>query len=167
MPLAHRPVWPVKVSLPLDIRGDWDKVEEGSFVPHREVPMAENKVKGNKAGQAKPTKMNAVRQAVKKLGKDAKAADIQKFVQNTFGLAMTVNHVYNCLSELRKQAKKKRLAKSQEKKGAASAPAPAVAPPRQPTGKGGVSLEDMAVTKGLLKRVGHDRLHALIDVLVQ
>ena len=142
-------------------------MKRGSFFPHREVPMTETKVNGDRAGQAKPTKMNAVRQALKKLGKDAKAADIQTFVKGTFGLAMTVSHVYNCLSEIRKQAKKKRLAKSQGKKEAASVPAPPVAQHRQPTGKGGVSLEDMAVAKGLLKRVGPDRLHPLIDVLVQ
>ena len=129
--------------------------------------MAETKANSGRAGQAKPTKMNAVRQALKKLGKDAKAADIQTFVKDTFGLAMTVNHVYNCLSELRKQAKKKRSAKSQGKKEAASAPAPAVAQHRQPTGKGGISLKDMAVAKGLLDRVGPDRLRALIDVLAQ
>jgi hypothetical protein len=117
--------------------------------------------------------MNAVRQTLKKLGKDTKAADIQKFVKDTFGLAMTVNHVYTCLSQLRKRAKKKRLAKSQAKQEAASAPAPAVAqhrpasPPRQPTGQGGLSLKDMAVAKGLLERVGPDRLRALIDVLAQ
>ncbi len=129
--------------------------------------MAQTKVNGDRAGQAKPTKMNAVRQALKKLGKDAKAVDIQKFVKDTFGLAMTVSHVYNCLSELRKQAKKKRLAKSQEKKEAASVPAPPAAQHRQPTGKGGISLKDMAVAKGLLERVGPDRLRALIDVLAQ
>ena len=129
--------------------------------------MAQTKVKGNKAGQAKPTKMDAVRKALKKLGKDAKAVDIQTFIKGTFGLAMTVSHVYNCLSEIRKQAKKKRLAKSQGKKAAASAPAPAVAQHRQPTGKGGINLKDMAVAKGLLERVGPDQLRALIDVLVR
>ena len=129
--------------------------------------MTQTKANGNRTGQAKLTKMDAVRQALKKLGKDAKAADIQKFVKGTFGLAMTVTHVYNCLSEIRKQAKKKRSAKSQGKKAAASAPAPAAAPARQSTGKGGISLKDMAVAKGLLERVGPDRLHALIDVLVQ
>src|SRR4051794_36375591 len=130
VPLQYRPVWPVKVSFSWTSGGAGVRLRGGSFVPHREVPMAETKGKGNKAGQAKLTKMDAVRQALKKLGKDAKAADIRTFVKGTFGLEMTIDHIYTCLSELRKRAKKKRLAKSQEKKTAPSAPAPAVAPPR-------------------------------------
>jgi hypothetical protein len=129
--------------------------------------MAQTKTNGDKAGQAKPTKIDAVRQALKKLGKDARAADIQTFVKGTFGLTMTIEHIYNCMSEIRRQAKKKRAAKSQGKKEAASVPAPAVAPKPQPTGKGGISLQDMAVAKGLLQRVGSEQLRALIDVLAQ
>ena len=65
MPLQHRPVWPVKVSLPWTSGEAGVKLRRGSFFPHREVPMAETKVNGDRVGQVKLTKMAAVRRALR------------------------------------------------------------------------------------------------------
>ncbi len=131
--------------------------------------MAETKARGDRAGRPKPTKMDAVREAQGKLGKDAKAADIQKYVRDTFGHDMKIDHVYNCLSEIRRQAGK--TAKPTARKEAAPAPAAArqtpPPPPRPAAPAGGIELKDIAAAKGLVERLGPARLRELIDLLAR
>ncbi len=70
--------------------------------------MAEAKTSGNGAARGqKPNKTEAVKLGQRELGKDAKAADLQKFARDRFGLDIGINHVYNILSEIRKADKKK------------------------------------------------------------
>jgi hypothetical protein len=132
--------------------------------------MAQTKPATNGAAPAaKPqiTKMDAVRKAQAALGKNAPAAEVQSFVKDRFGLAMTVDHIHNCRSEIRKQAKKKAgkakaAAAAAQAKPAAAAPA-AHAPAARASGV--VSLADLQAAKALLQRVGPEGLRTLIDVL--
>lgn len=50
------------------------------------------------------SKVNAVRQALSKLGNDATPTEIQGFVKKTHGLDMTAAHVSNCKSTILKEA---------------------------------------------------------------
>jgi hypothetical protein len=72
------------------------------------------------AAKAKPAalnKMDAVRQAIAKLGRDAGRGPILEFVKTQFGMEMTPDHVSTCRAEvLRQQAAK-------AKSGGAKAPA--------------------------------------------
>jgi hypothetical protein len=140
--------------------------------------MAQGKSAGSGAAAASGgqlTKMEAVRRAVAQLGKDAKASEVHGWVKDKLGVEMTIAHVHNCMSEIRKQAKKKRAGKRAARKlaAAASASTPAAQPrpasPPRPAagGSGGISLEDIEAAKGLLERVGADRLRALIDLLAR
>jgi hypothetical protein len=127
------------------------------------------------AGGSKLTKMEAVRRAVAQLGKDAKGAEVHAWVKDHLGVEMTIAHVHNCMSEIRKRARKKRAARQAARKAAAAAvastpaaqPRPASPPRPAAGGSGGISLEDIEAAKGLLERVGADRLRALIDLLAR
>jgi hypothetical protein len=107
------------------------------------------------------TKMEAVRQALGKLGKDASRPEIQKFVKDTYGLQMTLDHISNCKGELRK---KKGAAKS-----AAAKPPAAKTELKKPAAprSNGISLTDIETVKDLVDRVGPDSLRKLISVLAR
>jgi hypothetical protein len=113
------------------------------------------------------TKKEAVRQALSKLGKDASRSDIQKFVQNNYGLQMTLDHISNCKGEL---SKEKGHAKSAlTKQPAASKPEPKkpASSPARKSDSHGISLEDIETVKDLVERVGAESLRHLIDVLAR
>jgi hypothetical protein len=124
----------------------------------------------NPAAGKKLTKMAAVRQAFESIGKDAKAADIQDHVKREFGLDMTIDHIYNCMSEVRRQWKKKGRKGKKKKAAAAAAPAAAAAtaaPKKAAGGAGSVSLEDLEATQALVKRLGVDGARRLINLLAR
>jgi hypothetical protein len=115
------------------------------------------------------TKQEAVRRALTALGKKALASDIQKHIKDTFGLDMTIDHIYTAKSSALGKGKKK--GKKRRGKQAASAE-PAAAPSVKPApvaraAAGGISLEDVKVVKGLLGRVGADNLKGLVDLLAR
>jgi hypothetical protein len=122
--------------------------------------MAESPPKGAK----KLTKLDAVEQAMKALGKDATREQLRGYVKDTFGYDMTVDHVSNCKGELAKRAKKKAAAKKAAAPKAAPQPAPAQATPAAGgTSKAGViALDDVLALKALVDRVGADGLRQLI-----
>jgi hypothetical protein len=106
------------------------------------------------------TKMDAVRQAISELGKDASPMKIQEFVKSKFKMDMTVGHVSNYKTTiLRAKGRKPAAAKE-----AAAAPAPAKPAPAPAKGSG-VSLSDLAAVKGLVGRVGEENLKSLIGIL--
>jgi hypothetical protein len=117
------------------------------------------------------TKQEAVRRALAALGKTATAKDIQKYVKDTFHLAMTIDHIYTAKSSVLGKGKKKETTlkvKQPPAPNSAAATEPAVPPAtvaRQPTS--GISLEDIEAVKGLLGRVGADNLKALADLLAR
>jgi hypothetical protein len=116
------------------------------------------------------TKQGAVRRALSALGKTASAKDIQQHVKDTFGLDMTIDHIYTAKSNVLAKGKRKRRS-LRAKQSVPSEPTPANPPmqpapvPRQPAGA--ISLEDIEAVKGLLGRVGVANLKALADLLAR
>jgi hypothetical protein len=120
-----------------------------------------------KASEAPPmTKIEALRQAVKKLGKDATSLEFQGYLKKRFGLEMTREHITKYRGDLRRE--------QSGRKNSQARPAPAAradasrspsTSPKQSTGKDGIPLEDIQAVKILVGRVGADDLRKLIDVL--
>lgn len=107
------------------------------------------------------SKIDAVRKALEELGKKAKPGAIREFVKEKFGLEMSLSHVSNCKTHLRKKKRKKKTA---EPAPATAAAAPAKVASARASGSG-VSLSDIAAVKDLVGRVGEENLKGLIDVL--
>jgi hypothetical protein len=109
------------------------------------------------------TKIEAVKQALSKLGKDASRPDIQKFVKDNHGLQMTLDHISNCKGELRKKKGSAKPAVTQQ-------PAAAKPEPKKPTTRpqdNGISLTDIERVKDLVERVGAGSLRKLIAVMAR
>jgi hypothetical protein len=128
--------------------------------------MAESPAQGAK----KVTKLDAVEQAMKALGKDATREQLRGYVKDTFGYDMTPDHISNCKGDLAKRAKKAK-AKVAAKKAAAPKPAPQPAVPAQVKAKAAansngkadaIALQDVLALKALVDRVGADGLRTLI-----
>jgi hypothetical protein len=117
------------------------------------------------------TKQEAVRRALAALGKNATGKDVQKYVKETFGFDMTIEHIYNAKSNVLGKGKKKAM-KPAGKQPPAPEPTAAAKPlvqqapvARQPAG--GISLEDIEAVKGLLGRIGADNLKVLAELLAR
>jgi hypothetical protein len=106
-------------------------------------------------------KMDAVRRALAKIGRNAKPADIRKHILARFGMDLGTDLISTYKGDInRKRGKGK---KGGAKKQQAAAAAPAKPAPR-PVAKS-ISLEDMRLVKGLVARVGGDALKGVIDLL--
>jgi hypothetical protein len=131
---------------------------------------------GAPGGKDGMNKMEAVKQALAKLGKNAMPVDIQGYVKKEFGIDMTTDHVSNYKGKLlrgkgkgRTKAKpaaaKASTPKPAAKKPAAKKPAPKAAAPKAiPSG---ISLRDIESVKGLVGRVGTAQLRSLVDLLAK
>jgi hypothetical protein len=154
-----------------------------------------------KAGGSTISKKEAVQRALQKLGRDAKPAQIQPYIKQTFGIDMTPAHVTTAKGEILRgkggpgkpaapkeqpapQPRGQRLAavptatpgaagdgkaKAQAapaKRREAAVPATKSKVAPQAAG-GGISLEDIAATQGLLQRVGAEHFKQLIDLLAR
>jgi predicted flap endonuclease-1-like 5' DNA nuclease len=106
----------------------------------------------------KMSKMDAVRQAISELGKDASPIKIQEFVKSKFKMDMTTAHVSTYKTTVLREKGKKPVAAP------ASAPAPVKAAPAPAKGSA-VSLSDLEAVKGLVGRVGEENLKSLIGIL--
>jgi hypothetical protein len=109
------------------------------------------------------TKIEAVKQALGKLGEAASRPNIQKFVKDHYGLQMTLDHISNCKGELRKRKGPAKTAVSQQ-------PAAQKQEPKKPASgpkADGISLEDIDTVKDLVERVGAGSLRKLIDVMAR
>jgi hypothetical protein len=117
-------------------------------------------------GKAGLSKMEAVRLAIGKLGKDAKPIRIQQYVKDEYKIEMSADHVSNYKGKiLRSRGKKGRKAKKAQAK---SAPAPeAAALPSPARGKGAVVITDILSIKDLVRRVGPEQLRTLIDAFAR
>jgi hypothetical protein len=107
------------------------------------------------------TKIEAVRQALGKLGKDASRPDIQKFVKDNYGHQMTLDHISNCRGELRKRKGSSKTAVSQQ-------PAAQKQEPKKPaTGPkaNSISLTDIETVKDLVERVGAGSLKGCLQMV--
>jgi hypothetical protein len=110
------------------------------------------------------TKQEAVRRALAELGPDAKPRQIQGWVKDTFDIDMGTDHISTTKGQIfRASGKRKQAAVAQP-----SAPQTSAEPREQarPAPRaGGISLDDIAAVKVLVRRVGADGLKRLIDVL--
>ncbi|HYT91227.1 MAG TPA: hypothetical protein VEL76_21110 [Gemmataceae bacterium] len=124
------------------------------------------------------SKKEAVRQALKELGKGAKPAAIKPFIKAKYGIDMTPEHITTSKGEiLRGKGGKGKAAKKQL--AAPKAPAkPPLSTPSAATPAGGtrassgnavgsISLQDVETTKDLVGRVGADSLRTLIELLAK
>jgi hypothetical protein len=104
------------------------------------------------------TKMEAVRQVLAEMGKDAKPAEMQPVIKEKFGIEMSTDHISTYKGDILKKAK--------AKGGNKPAPAP-VSRTASVTGSGGIRFEDVRATKELVDRLGADRLRALIALFAK
>jgi hypothetical protein len=111
---------------------------------------------------ARMTKVEAVRRALKALGKDATPSQLQPYIKQTFGIEMTPAHVTTCKGGILRKGRKKPGPKP---KGQALGPTQPTPTPAKALAKNGISLEDIQSVKGLVGRVGPDQLKGLIDLL--
>ncbi len=117
------------------------------------------------------TKREAVERALGSLGRDAKPKRIKVFIKDKFGIEMTPDHISNYKSDIRRRKGGKKKGKG-GRPPAAAAPAPAQPAPRPRAAAGGavpgsIPLADIDLAKGLVERLGVERLRALISVLAR
>jgi hypothetical protein len=110
------------------------------------------------ADDAGITKMEAVRRALAKLGRDAKPLQIKALIKSEFGLEMSADHISTYKGVLRKKAGDKRRPGPEPQAQAAPAAARATAP-------GGITLDDIRAVKELADRIGAEKVRQLVDVL--
>jgi len=122
------------------------------------------------------TKRDALRQALKALGKNALPLAIQGFLKEHHGLDMTREHISKYKRDVLKQDAGKKakvkaspVSKIEPKKAAAPKPEAKAAPasPRKEGNGKGIPLEDIEVVKALVSRIGADQFRNLIDMLGQ
>jgi hypothetical protein len=112
------------------------------------------------------SKMEAMRQTLGTLGKDAKPKDIDGHLKSTFGITMSSAMISNYKGLALKGGKKKRGRKPGQK--TASASAPASAAPTSSSGKiGGYSIDDIRAVQELAGRLGAKKLKELAEVLAK
>jgi hypothetical protein len=115
----------------------------------------------------KVSKTQAVREALRDLGRDAMPTTIWAHVMKRYNLDMSLNHISNIKSTLNKNAPKR----GRPKKDKGSIAVVAVVESSKPAPSNGkragaaVDFKDIEVTKELAQRVGVKQLHALIDLV--
>jgi hypothetical protein len=146
----------------------------------KNTPAADPTTPSN-GGAGKPqaglTKMEAVRQALAQLGRDAKPRVIQPYVKERFGVEMTTDHISTYKKEIARKAAKgkaKPRVTAKEKPGPVAAAAPRETAPKPPAatkptvgGKSGIPLGDILTVKELVGRLGAGPLHTLIDAFAR
>ena len=126
------------------------------------------------------SKQEAVRRALKAMGRDATPTQMQPYIKDNFGIEMSTNHISTSKGILlhKKKAGKEKGAKmpaapeaaategeAKEKAGreALVRPKPASAGRKE----AGISLDDILRIKGLVGRFGPGQLHTLIDAFAK
>jgi hypothetical protein len=114
-------------------------------------------------------KMEAVRQALNELGKDAMPLRIQAWVKQKYGIEMSADHVSVCKGTILRKARGKRKTRAVTQASVAqnSAEPHEQARPAPAARGNGISLDDIAAVKGLVERVGANCLKQLVDVLAR
>jgi hypothetical protein len=108
------------------------------------------------------SKMEAVRQAIAKLGKDAGPAEILPFIKENFGVVMSTEMAYNYKSTALKQmGGKKRGRKPGRKPGKKPVAVAAAANGHTES----ISLADIQAVKALTDRLGAEKVFQLAKVL--
>jgi hypothetical protein len=110
------------------------------------------------------SKMEAVRQALAKHGKDTKPNDLLKHLKSDFGITMS----YDMASTYKSAALKKKKGKKRgPKPGMKPAVAAAAAPTANGQAGGSISLEDITAVKALADRLGAEKVWQLAKVLAK
>ena len=121
-------------------------------------------------GAAKPepklTKMEAVRQAIARLGWEAKPKQIQKHIRRRFGVEMTADYISNYKGDLARKAGRTKARPAPVASAAARETSPMAPAPWQPAA-GGIPLKDILAIKELVGRLGAGPLHTLIDAFAK
>jgi len=104
------------------------------------------------------SKMEAVRQALAKHGKDTMPGDLLKHLKSDFGITMS----YDMASTYKSAALKKKKGKKRGPK-----PATAIAATANGHAAGGISLEDITAVKALADRLGAEKVFQLAKVLAK
>src|SRR5262245_47749776 len=117
------------------------------------------------AGAAAPTtlsKKEAVRRALKELGKDATPSAMRPWIKQQFGIEMSNDHISTAKGEiLRGKGKKKSHAKATTPARQPAKPTASVASRPRPAA-GTISLDDVRLVKELLARISPAALRGLI-----
>jgi hypothetical protein len=114
---------------------------------------AENEAPGTPANQ-----LEAVRRALDELGQDALPKDIQRHIQERFGIAMTPEHVSTYKSSLLRKRKGRRGRKPKGEGAPASASSAA-------QGEAAITLRDLRALKELAGRLGGAKLRELAELV--
>lgn len=110
--------------------------------------MPQDKAKASKTNGKKLTKADAVRQALGRLGADAKPLDIKPFLQQEFGINMSTSMISSYKSSENKRA----ATQSRVARRAARA------------AQNQFSLEDVQAVKQLTERIGAEKVRELADL---
>jgi hypothetical protein len=102
--------------------------------------------------------MEAVRRALDELGQDAMPKDIQRHIQEQFGIAMTPEHVSTYKSSLLRKRKGRRGRKAKGERAPAAASSAA-------RGAATISLRDLRALKELADRIGGTRLREIAELV--
>jgi hypothetical protein len=106
------------------------------------------------------SKMDAVRQALGELGKDAKPRDIQQHVKERYGIDMTLQHISTYKSSL---LRKRRGRRSRKRRAEGEQ---AATPERTRGGSSAqITLADLRALKELADRIGNTRLREIAELV--
>jgi hypothetical protein len=116
--------------------------------------------------QGKVSKLELVRQALQKLGNDAKPLAIQEHIKATHGVEISVDVASNYKGLiLRKRAGRGAGPGGQGR--LTQRPAAPATTAAGATGAGGINLDDIRAVKGLVDRIGAEKLQELAGVLAR
>ena len=111
------------------------------------------------------SKMDAVRRALKELGKDAKPLQLQPYIKETLGIDMSVDHVstYKSLILRRaKKGKKKAAVAANASANGSNAPAAKSVPAAKP--RASSISEQVAMLKAASAALGKEEAKRIIDL---
>jgi hypothetical protein len=126
------------------------------------------------------TKMEAVRRALKEMGRDAIPTQMQPYIKQHFGIEMSTGHISTYKGDILR--KKKGGKKKGGRKPAAQGAAPEEGGRKEEAGRkvvvqqkpaarsgkeAGIPLDDILYVKGLVGRFGPDQLHTLIEAFAR
>jgi hypothetical protein len=126
---------------------------------------------------AQITKQEAVRRALKAMGRAATPTQMQPYIKEHFGIEITIGHISTSKGMILRKRKggkrgRKPVAQGAAPEEGAKEEAGRTAVVRQkPAARGakeaGIPLDDILYVKGLVGRLGPDQLHTLIDAIAR
>ena len=113
------------------------------------------------------SKMDAVRQALSDLGKDAKPLELQPYIKQSFGIDMSVDHVSTYKSQILRKKGKRRGRKPAGQESANGTAGTAAAPAAHAAKKHatGSLSEQVAMLKAVAGAIGKEEAKKILDIL--